>query len=415
MNYFHETILSAILIIIFATSALTQRHGIEIDSVTTTGSNGVLIEYAQENGVLIKRAIGNGISVGIANEDGLSVGLVNKNGVDILLAGEDGVSVRNAGDDGVSIGVAQGDGISVTEAGAYGLYVLEAGFDGAYINNVGDDGVHINNAGDDGIHIDNAGGDGLYVANANKFSMNIQGNKNSSGGPSAHIAQIYNRNQSNGPDVLALKVGTGVNPGGGVNFITFYDGYDGGVGRIEGNGSGGVLYGTTGSDFAECLPRSTSEDIIESGDIVGVFQEQISHETNQAIQLMVITDRPAVLGNQQEDTSLDEMVSFIGQVPVKIVGPVEQGDWIIPSGEHDGIGIAIHPDELTLDHRIVGKAWASDPNPELKKVNVAVGLDQSDAKDVILKNMATKIKKQEAKAQHLQTQINELKTLLMSK
>ena len=444
-NYFHKTSLLAILMITFTTSALTQRHGIEIDSVKISGSNGALINYAQENGVLVTRAIKDGIKVGVVNEDGVSVGIAGKNGFDIFQAGEDGISVQSSGadgiyvgdsgDDGVHIEIAERNGIYVNDAalnglyvlnadtdgvwienaGSYGYYVGNAGLDGVHINYADDDGVHINYADDDGVEIFNAGGDGLYVQHANNYSMNIQGNKNESGGPDAHIAQIYNRNNQTSPDVLALKVGKLSNPGGGVNFISFYDGDNDGVGRIEGNGSGGVLYGTSGSDFAECLPRSTQEDIIESGDIVGVFQEKISHETSQAIQLMVITDRPAVLGNQQEEVGQDEMVSFIGQVPVKVIGPVEQGDWIIPSGKHDGIGRAIHPDKLTLDHRIVGKAWASNLDPTLKKVNVAVGLDQSDARDIILKNMATKLNQQEATAQKLQAQISELKTLLIAK
>ncbi len=434
-NYFHKTSLLAILMITFTTSALTQRHGIEIDSVKISGSNGALINYAQENGVLVTRAIKDGIKVGVVNEDGVSVGIAGKNGFDIFQAGEDGISVQSSGadgiyvgdsgDDGVHIEIAERNGIHVNDAALNGLYVLNADTDGVWIENAGSygyyvgnaglDGVHINYADDDGVEIFNAGGDGLYVQHANNYSMNIQGNKNESGGPDAHIAQIYNRNNQTSPDVLALKVGKLSNPGGGVNFISFYDGDNDGVGRIEGNGSGGVLYGTSGSDFAECLPRSTQEDIIESGDIVGVFQEKISHETSQAIQLMVITDRPAVLGNQQEEVGQDEMVSFIGQVPVKVIGPVEQGDWIIPSGKHDGIGRAIHPDKLTLDHRIVGKAWASNLDPTLKKVNVAVGLDQSDARDIILKNMATQLNQQEATAQKLQAQISELKTLLMAK
>ena len=445
MNYFCKSTIYIIMILTISTSAFTQRHGIEIDSVKISGSNGALIKYAEENGVLVTRAIKDGLKVGVVNEHGVSVGLAAKNGIDIFQAGEDGILVEGAGDDGIHISDAGNEGVYIGNAGSDGLFVRDAGnagvrifnaddsglyvvnadesglyvgdvgYDGIYVNKAGFDGVRIINAGANGLYVSNAGGDGVEVLNAGGYSMNIQGNRNSSGGPSAHIAQIYNRNTSTSPDVLALKVGRLSNPGSGVNFISFYDGDNTGVGRIEGNGSGGVLFGTTGSDFAECLPRSTSEDVIESGDIVGVYQERISHETTRAIQLMVITDRPAVLGNQQEDVGLDEMVSFIGQVPVKVIGPVEQGDWIIPSGEHDGIGIAIRPNELSLDHRIVGKAWASNPNSKLKKVNVAVGLDQSDARIVILKNMSTQLKQQEAIVGSLQEQINELKTLLNDK
>ena len=95
--------------------------------------------------------------------------------------------------------------------------------------------------------------------------------------------------------MLALKVGRIDNPGSGINFITFYKGDDVRVGRIEGNASGGVLYGTTGADYAECLPRLQEEEVVEAGDIVGVYGGKVSRSTQGAIQLMVITDRPALL------------------------------------------------------------------------------------------------------------------------
>ena len=427
-----------ILLLLLITSSYAQRHGLVIDSTNISDSDGIRIIHAADDGIEIESARDDGIQISNARENGYYIFNAGKLGFWVFNAGEDGVFVENAGhngmrikstmrdgihvesalDDGVHLENVSDDGFQVDNAGGDGIYIVNsdntgvqvdragrngvsvsssgedgvsvgiAGVDGVYVQSAGDDGIHVNNAGDDGVYILSAGGDGLSVVSAAEFSMNIGGNKNSSGGPDAHIAQIYNRSTDTSPDVLALKVGRTSNLGGGVNFISFYDGDDDGVGRIEGNGTGGVLYGTTGSDFAECLPRYSKEDNIEEGDIIGVLNGSISHNTSEAIQLMIITDRPAVLGNQSsEDNQLDEKVSFIGQVPVKVLGPVKQGDWIVPSGLHDGIGRAVSSKALTLEHRIVGRAWESNSDQEIKKVNCAVGLDQSEAKDAILQNM----------------------------
>jgi len=371
--------------------------------------NGIQLEYAVNTGIRIKSSEGGGMFIESAGGDGIRINNAEQDGVSIDQA-KIGLRISQTQRDGIIIENALDDGIEIQNAGDKGIIIFETVNDGINIQDPGQDGLFIFNTGRDGVRIRDARSDGIFVGNAVDFSMNIQGFKSSSGGPDAHIAQIYNLSSNTSPDVLALKVGRDSDDGlgAGVNFITFYDGNDKGVGRIEGNGSDGVMYGTSGADFAECLPRLSEEDIIEDGDIIGVVESSISHNTTDAIQLMVITDRPAVLGNQKsEDSPLDEKVSFIGHVPVKVVGSVQQGDWIVPSGLHDGIGIALSPEELTLEHRIVGRAWETNLDPKLKKVNCAVGLDQSEAKDVVLKNMQGQIV-------DLQSQIDELRKVVLS-
>ena len=328
MNFKCISLITLLLLLI--TSSYAQRHGLVIDSTNTPGSNGVQIRHADNHGILVNSAGRAGV---------------------IVFKAETGINIQDPED--------------------YGIY--------------------INAAGQDGIRIWNADRDGLFIRQTGGFSINIQGEKSTTGFH-GHVAQIYNRSNGSSPDVLALRVGTTSDPSGGSNYITFYYNNASGDpvsnGRIEGNGNGGVLYGTSGADFAEALPRRSTLDNIEGGDIIGVKDGVISHNTTNAIQVMAITDRPAVLGNQgDEGKTIHEMVSFIGQIPIKVLGPVKQGDWIVPSGLHDGIGRAISSSDLTLEHRIVGRAWESSPDAEVKKVNCAVGLDQSEAKDEILKNM----------------------------
>ncbi len=373
-----------ILVLTVIKTSLFCQQQIVIDSVT--GSTG--------DAILIKHAGGDGIEV---NSSGIC-------GINVVQSDGTGVYIGNVAF-GVNIGLAAYSGVSVNSAGHHGFQVFDAGGNGVYIAD--------------------AGVNGIYVDNADGHSMNIQGNKNAST-LEGHVGLIYNRNTGTSPDVLALKIGRTSNPGVGNNFITFYRGDDMPVGRIEGNGSGGVTYGTSGADFAECLPRLDPSDVFQPGDVVGVLDGRISHATAEANKLMVITDRPAVLGNQPEDDQYYEKVSFIGQVPVRVHGPVRAGDWIVPSGLEDGTGSAIPSSQITLKHMIVGRAWESNNDPGIKRVNTVVGLDHSAAKDEIIRNMQAEIlvqregmfaqqeeiSTQKALVESLQEQVDALKHLI---
>lgn len=134
---------------------------------------------------------------------------------------------------------------------------------------------------------------------------------------------------------------------------------------------------------------------MEAGDIVGVYDGKVSHNTRGATQLMVITDRPAVLGNQiEEDSDLYEKVSFVGQVGVRVRGAVRSGDWIVASDLEDGTGMAVSQDEITPAHRIVGRAWENNHDPGIKRVNTVVGLDHSEAKDGFIWKMPDELQSQ---------------------
>lgn len=193
----------------------------------------------------------------------------------------------------------------------------------------------------------------------------------------SHVALIENISASTNSDVLALKVGAG-DAGGDNNFITFFSGANA-VGMIQGAGGGSIFYGTSGADFAECLPRLHAEELIEAGDIVGVFAGKITKATTGAHHLAAITRRPAVVGNlpRREDGHLYGQVALVGQVPVKVRGPVAAGDFIVPSGSDDGAGLAVKPEQMTpFDYaRIVGRAWESAVGEETRPVNVAVGVN----------------------------------------
>ena len=230
--------------------------------------------------------------------------------------------------------------------------------------------------------VEAAGGVGLGT-NAPQAQLHVQEAVDGTATLANHVAIIENNaaSTSNGPDVLALKT-SAVNPTGTTNFVTFFDGNEQNIGRIEGNGSGGVVYGTTGGDYAEALPLLSPGEAVEAGDIVGVVAGRVTRRTAGAHRMMVITDRPAVLGNlsieDREDSHVP--VAFVGQVPVKVWGPVRAGDFILPSGREDGTGAAVAPEALSPEDaaRIVGQAWEDAPGAGLHRVNVLVGLDHRD-------------------------------------
>jgi hypothetical protein len=150
----------------------------------------------------------------------------------------------------------------------------------------------------------------------------------------------------------------------------------------------GVTYQSGSADYAEWLERINPNEILTSGDIVGVFGGKISKYTKNAQQYMVISTKPAILGNMPREgqEKLYEKVAFMGQIPVKVRGPVMSGDYIIPSGLNDGIGRSVSSDEIRAEQyrEIVGVAWSSSLfNEGVSTINMAIGLNTNDVSKLV--------------------------------
>ena len=218
--------------------------------------------------------------------------------------------------------------------------------------------------------------------------------RNISGGASTanHVVSFVNEATNSG-DVLALTSNTTL-PDAAENYITFKrNGSD--VGSIQGNGTGGIEFNSGGGDFAEWLPRQQPDESIEPGDIVGLYAGQVTRRTEGAQRLFVVSDRAIVVGNSLPgpgEPVHHEKVAFIGQVPVKVRGPVAPGDLIVASGRGDGTGIAVAPAAWDSQRHglIVGQAWATASSAGVKRVTTAVGLDAMGA-------FAARIERQQAR------------------
>ena len=168
----------------------------------------------------------------------------------------------------------------------------------------------------------------------------------------------------------------------------------------------GVTYQSGSADYAEWLERQNLAEIMSPGDIVGVTGGKISRSTAGVSQYLVISTNPAVLGNMPADGDVSrfEKVAFMGQVPVKVRGQVNVGDYILPSGLNDGTGIAVAPRSLTPKQyrQIVGVAWSAAPaGSKLAFVNMAIGLNTND--------MARLVEEQQNRIESLEKEVAALK------
>lgn len=144
----------------------------------------------------------------------------------------------------------------------------------------------------------------------------------------------------------------------------------------------GVSYSTGAADYAEWLERANDEPKLRFGQVVGVIGGKISLNTKDADHYRVISFNPGVVGNmpKPELKAKFEKVAFMGQVKVQVAGPVSLGDYIIPSGNNDGYGMAVAPSKMKIGDykRIIGVAWEAAKDVPINYVNVAVGVGSYD-------------------------------------
>jgi len=275
------------------------------------------------------------------------------------------------------------------------------------------------NASDDGLLL-KVTGDGGYEGN--------------------HIALFKSSGCSpGGDDGIAIQINCSQSNGGyqdgSTNFLTFFDFWGNVAGRIEGIQSnelpsatnfnfctwsnlginitsptsvatvytcysgGGVVYASGHGDYAEWLERIDHEEELFTSDIVGVIGGKITRSTKDAEQIMVISMNPIVLGNEPDDEerATYEKVGFMGQVMTKVHGPVSSGDYIIPSGDNDGYGLAVKAKDLTLDQmkQIAGRSWSTSDKEGTNIISMVIGVQSNEWVDLM---------------KHQQETINRIKT-----
>ena len=173
----------------------------------------------------------------------------------------------------------------------------------------------------------------------------------------------------------------------------------------------GVSYASGNGDYAEWLEREDHLEYLTAGDIVAVKGAKITKDLKDLEQVMVVSHKPIVLGNIPEEgkSHLGNNVAFMGQVPVKVIGPVSSGDYIVAHGEISGYGKAINPKEMVAENFrfAVGRSWDTNLNDGPKLINTVIGVHNGDWVN-IFKRFESNQKKFEDKLNEFEKTVNEL-------
>ncbi len=150
----------------------------------------------------------------------------------------------------------------------------------------------------------------------------------------------------------------------------------------------GIAFESGGADYAEWLPKADLKEGFTYGQVVGVKGGLISKEFTDAGKFMIISQNPTVIGAMPVEGSerMYEKIAFMGQVPVRVIGVAKRGDYILPSGNGDGMAIAVPAAKMKArDYgRIIGISWGeADGSKLFDLVNTAVGINANDMAQMV--------------------------------
>jgi hypothetical protein len=177
----------------------------------------------------------------------------------------------------------------------------------------------------------------------------------------------------------------------------------------------GVVYSSAAGDYAEWLPRNFSAGKMKPGQVIGVHKGEISFNTKGADRVLVVSTNPIVLGNSpaEERKEMFEKVAFLGQVPVRVTGSVSAGDYVLASNNNDGLAVAKHPEDLTIDDlsNFIGIAWTSSDILTEKPIKVAMGISNNDIKSIVTQ-LEKKLAKHTDELTELRKQLDENRAMM---
>jgi hypothetical protein len=103
----------------------------------------------------------------------------------------------------------------------------------------------------------------------------------------------------------------------------------------------------------------------------------------------------------------------MGQIPVKIMGPVASGDYIIGNSDIAGYGKAVNPKDMRVeDFKLaVGRAWEANETSGPKMVNTVVGVHNGDFIN-ILKRYENKFQESEKRLESIESKVEVINNLL---
>lgn len=151
----------------------------------------------------------------------------------------------------------------------------------------------------------------------------------------------------------------------------------------------GIEYASGNGDYAEWLERENPNEHITAGDIVAVKGGKITKDLEGAEQIMAVSHKPIVMGNapKEDQKYLGNTVAFMGQIPVKVLGAVKSGDYIVADTKVKGYGRPVSPNDMKAEDYVlaVGRSWDNHPVEGMKMVNTVIGVHNGDWVKIIQK------------------------------
>ncbi|MFA5854259.1 MAG: hypothetical protein WC866_04195 [Patescibacteria group bacterium] len=159
------------------------------------------------------------------------------------------------------------------------------------------------------------------------------------------------------------------NPTSSCELISFREGDGSGIGRVRGNGAGGVAYATTGAgDFGERLPGDPST--LTDGYLVAVGEAgAVLKATTGADLIGVANDNIVFAGNDSLDPAASVPVAMLGLADAYVNvenGSIQAGDFITVSSV-PGVGM-----KATKPGMVVGRAMESWNGPGQGKIQLNI-------------------------------------------
>eukprot|EP00516_Mucochytrium_quahogii_P004530 CAMPEP_0203757992 /NCGR_PEP_ID=MMETSP0098-20131031/10797_1 /ASSEMBLY_ACC=CAM_ASM_000208 /TAXON_ID=96639 /ORGANISM=" , Strain NY0313808BC1" /LENGTH=646 /DNA_ID=CAMNT_0050650239 /DNA_START=602 /DNA_END=2539 /DNA_ORIENTATION=- len=107
---------------------------------------------------------------------------------------------------------------------------------------------------------------------------------------------------------------------------------------------GQVMTPPSAADYAEWFPKLDDKQDICCGDVVRLAspEQKITLDTQGDGPILVVSTNPSVSAGvpyDEKERELGALCGFIGQVPVKVLGPVRCGDNLVASGNSDGFAV----------------------------------------------------------------------------
>eukprot|EP01047_Picozoa_sp_COSAG01_P050715 COSAG01_NODE_5155_length_4447_cov_8.318767_2_plen_1089_part_00 len=119
------------------------------------------------------------------------------------------------------------------------------------------------------------------------------------------------------------------------------------LGAIQESGRGVKLLSTAGdvAEWHRVRDDALAAGGFQEGDVVGLWDGELSRKTNGADMTGVITRKPMVAGSMPRAVDMHEYdtVAYVGRVPVRVRGPAKSGAHLGASGYEDGTAAALTP------------------------------------------------------------------------